>query len=110
MEKSKGCEIELGNDERKIFVKVFFDPVEIWIDFEGLPPTGFLCAIIDGIPMIGSNCGEDGQYKRNFCNIEWAINEWCGDQQIVEAIKTRKKKIMNEIEVLKKKYYQTYAP
>jgi len=100
-----GCEIELGNEKLKIFLKVFFDPVEIWIDTMGLPKVAFLCAMHDGTDCISSICGEEGEeQERWFLPIEWVINGWGGDEQIVNAIKKRKELILNDLENLKEKY------
>ena len=103
-EKSGGCEIEIGNKKRRIFLKVYFDPLEIWIDLKGLPATAFLCALCDGIPLIQSKVGAKGKQERTFANIEWAINDWGGDQQIIDALKKRKQMILDDLPRLQEKY------
>lgn len=102
--KTGGCEIELGNKARKIFVKVYFDPLEIWIDLKGLPTTAFLCAMCDGISFIEGKVGAKGKESRTFVNIDWAINDWGGDQQIVDALKKRKQMILDDLPRLREKY------
>lgn len=104
VEKGNGCEIELGNKKRKFFLKVFFDPLEIWVDLSGLPNDATLCALCDGISFIEGKVGSKGQYTRRFVNIEWIINQWGGDKEIVEAVKKRKQKIIEDIPNLMEKY------
>lgn len=102
--KGSGCEIELGNKKRKFFVKVYFEPFEIWVDLQGLPNTAFLCAMCDGISLLECEVGDKGKEKRLFINIEWAINEWGGDSEIVDALKKRKQMIIDDLPRLKEKY------
>ncbi len=104
IEKGTSCEIELGNKKRKIFLKVFFDPFEIWIDTKGLPQEAFVCMLCDATPMFESECGSKSNLKRIFVNIEWAINDWGGDQEIVDALKKRKQMIIDDLPRLKQKY------
>jgi hypothetical protein len=106
MEKIKicGCEIELGNRKRKIFVKIYFDQLEIWIDLKGLPTTALLCALCDGTPFIEGKVGAKGKEIRTFVNVEWAINDWGGDQEIVDDIKKIKQMILDDLPRLKEKY------
>lgn len=99
-----GCEIELGNEKRKFFIKVVFEPFEIWIDFRGIPKTAFLCAMFDSIPMIRAKCGEEKDEERFFAKIDWFIDEWGGDKEIIEAMKTRKQMIIDDLPNLKEKY------
>jgi hypothetical protein len=100
----EGIELEIGYKKRKIFIKVGFSPFEIWVDFHGLPQSAFLCAMCDAVPMIESKCGDKGKINRTFVNIEWVINEWGGDEEIIEAVKKRKQMILDDLPTLKQKY------
>ncbi len=100
-----GCEIELGDETMKFFIKIFFDPFEIFIDFKGIPETAFLCAMFDGTTIIRAKCGEDEkEEERYFANIDWFINDWGGDEEIVSALKIRKQIIIDDLPNLKSKY------
>lgn len=99
------CEIELGSGNNKVFLKIHFEPLEIWIDTKALGPTGMLCAMCDGTPFLQSQCGSSKRgLLRFFVNIEWAINEWGGETEIVEALKVRKQMIIDDLPRLKEKY------
>lgn len=104
VENRKGYELELGSESRKFFLKVLFEPFEIWVDFAGIPASAFLCAMFDGTEIMKSKVGSEGQYERTFVNIEWIINEWDADKEIIEAIKKRKQKIIDELPEMKEKY------
>lgn len=104
---SKGCEIEIGhkkNKKKRIFLLVHFDPLEIWIDTAGLPESASLCAMGDAMPFKRAKVGENGTITRYFVNIEWAINEWGGPKELVDALKRRKELTLEELPELKKKY------
>ncbi len=103
---NNGCEIEIGDKKKKkkVFLLLEFDPVQIWIDISGLPPSAYLCACIDGTPFKKAKVGENGNITRYFVNIEWAINEWGGPKDIVNALKNRKEMTMQELPGLIKKY------
>lgn len=105
--RKEGIELEIIHKEKqdvKFFIKLYFSPFEIWVDFKGLPQTAFLCALCDGVPFIQSKCGDKGKEERIFVNIEWVINEWGGDREIIEAIKKRKQMILDDLPKLKEKY------
>jgi len=82
-------EIQLGDRKKKIFVLVYPFEEEIWIDLKGLPNSAFLCACCDGITMMQAKVGKRDE-KRLFLPINWVINDWGGDKELVEAIKKRK--------------------
>jgi|GEM_PF-7010049 len=100
----KGCEIELSKGKESIFFKVFFDPDSIWIDIGVLPHSAFLCACLDGQPLIECESGESGLNKRQFLDIEWLINEWEGDPYIIEALKFQRSNIQADLPRLREKY------
>ncbi|HUU86567.1 MAG TPA: hypothetical protein VMX17_02290 [Candidatus Glassbacteria bacterium] len=100
-------EIELGDEERKFFVLLDLDTEDIYIDFEGLPITACLCASFDSTPVISAKVGENGDLERTFVNVEWVINDWGGDKEIVEAIKIRKKMILDDLDKFKEEYSKT---
>ncbi len=104
-----GCEIELGNETRRIFMKVDFDPFRIWIDTEGLPHEALLCAMHDGTDIIQAECGDEGNIKRFFIDIEWAINEWGGDEELVNALKNRRQMTIDDLPRLKEKYGYSFS-
>lgn len=83
-------EIQLGRKNRKIFMIVYPFDEEIYIDTKGLPPSATLCAMCDGTPFLVGKCGAKHDHERNFVNIEWAINEWGGPKDLVDALKKRK--------------------
>lgn len=94
-------EQELGKGKRRIFLLIYPHEEEIWIDFKGLPYSAFLCAMCDGTPLKQASVGAKKKQERTFCNIEWALTEWGGDKVLVEAIKTRKSKILEKIQEYK---------
>lgn len=96
-------ELEIGNKRKKIFLLIDKHDV-IWIDTKGLPGTAYLCACFDGISIVIAKCGMSRRIERHFVPIEWAINEWGGPDNIVEALKTRRKMTMDDLPNLKKKY------
>jgi len=102
--KGNGCEIELSYGKFKYFMKVYFYPLEMWIDLRLLPDSAFLCAMCDGQQLIQSIVGEKGKTTRMFVNIEWVINEWGGNKELVDAIKRRKQMILDDLDRLKEKY------
>lgn len=85
----KSVEIEMSQGNIKAFIKLFFDPLEIWIDFNGLPKEAFLCAGHDNETILKSYCGANGDLERFFVRSDWVINEWGGDKEIVNAIKSK---------------------
>jgi len=97
------CEIELENEGKSFFLKVFFNPTEIFVDTQALTKTAFLCAACDGIASLQSPCGENNDIVRYFLPIDWVIDEWGGNKEIVEAVKKRKQMILDDIENLKRK-------
>ena len=103
-EEETPIEIELGDDKRRIFVKVYLDTCEIWIDTQGLPESAILCAMCDATPFLKCICGENDEHERFFVNIDWAINDWGGDKEIVLALKKRKQMIFNDLPRLREKY------
>jgi len=104
MIEKNGYELELGRSNRKFFLKVYIDPLEIWVDFKAVPDTAYLCALHDAIPIMQATVGKSRKIKRSFVNIEWLINEWGGDKDIIEAIKRRKQRIIDDLPRLKEKY------
>ncbi len=105
MELSKdSIEIEIGKGKRKFFILIHVDPISIWIDTKSLPQTAFLCALCDSIPFLEAEVGPKKKEKRIFFNIEWAINDWGGDKELVNALKIRKQKILDDIPNLREKY------
>lgn len=95
-----GIEIELGKGKRKFYIKVFFDPFAIWIDFQGLPEIAFLCACHEGTPIMNAKLVKEDE-ERLFVNIEWCIDFWRSDKKMLTALKKRKKMIMDEMPVYK---------
>jgi hypothetical protein len=103
--KGASCEIEFGKGKSKLFIIVFFDPVEIWVDTKALPPASSICALCDGIPILQSECGEKKPYhKRTFVNMEWVINDWKGPEDLIEVIKSKRDKILEDLPLLREKY------
>ena len=102
-------EIEVGNkSKKKIFLLISYDSGEIWIDTKALPDTAFLCSMLDGIPMLLFKVGEKENLDRNFLPMKWVINEWGGNEKLVEAIKKRKTILEKDLPELRKKYYDEY--
>lgn len=100
----KRCyELELNHKKKKVFLLIYLDPLEIWVDTQGLPNTSFLCAMIDGASMLKSKVGDKKNMERVFVNIEWAINDWGGLEQIVSALKKRKQMIIDDLPNIRKK-------
>ena len=103
-----GYELELGKGKRKIFVRIEFEPLKIWIDTKGLPDSATLCAMCDAIPFSIAKCGNKYQHERYFVDMEWAINDWGGPEDIVEALKRRKQMIIDDLPKMKEKYENAY--
>ena len=103
-EEKPHIEIELGDDKRKIYLIIDKDE-KIWVDLKGLPSDAELCMLFDGGPIIVTPVGEARKEKRTFVPIEWAITDWGGDDEIVEALKKRKQMTLEELPRLKKKYW-----
>ena len=90
-------EYELGKEENKIFLLANVDTDEIWIDLEALPRVAIICALCDGTPVLDAECGEHGDIPRSFVNIVWAIHEWGGPKDIVEALQKREQMILEDL-------------
>lgn len=107
-ENRKSIEVEFKVDKRgkKIFLKLFFDPDEIWLDTNAIPQSALLCACHDGQSIIISKCGDDKSKlkERYFLNIKWCINEWRASNEIVEALKGLKKRILKDFPNLKEEH------
>ena len=102
--KQKGCEIELIKEGQSIFLKIFFEPDSIWVDTSALPHSAYLCACFDGQSLIESECGETELDTRQFLNMDWLLNEWNGDPEIVAALEFQKANLEKELPRLKEKY------
>lgn len=103
-DETQGCELEIRNGKRSFFLKVDFDPFRVWVDFEGLPKDAFLCALYDGEKILQEKCGANSNSTRYFVDMDWCINDWNGDKEIVAAIKKRKQMIIDDLPRLKEKY------
>jgi len=100
---SRPCiEMEIGKS-RKVFLKIFFDPDEIWVDTHGLGQSAEFCALIDCTPILMAKCGVRQKTRRTFVNINWAIDEWGGPKDLVEALKKRREITLKQMPELKKK-------
>lgn len=99
-------EIEIGDEKRKIYLKID-DEEDIWIDLHGLPESAVLCALFDGGPMFTDEVGdESSDERRSFVRMEWAINDWGGDKEFVEALKKRREMTLKDLPRLKEKYWK----
>ena len=94
-------EQELGKGKRRIFLLIYPNESEIWIDLKGLPQTAVLCAMCDGIPLLEAEVGGKKKVTRTFVSIDWAIDKWGGDQVLVDAIKKRRTMILDRIEEMR---------
>lgn len=97
-------ELEYGKGRRKTYLSVDLETEEILVDISLFPPTCFLCACFDGIGMHRIKVGEKGKSERTFLNIKWLIEEWGGPKELVEAMKVRREKVINDIPALREKY------
>jgi len=105
MNDNNGCEIELGDPEKLLlFLYIKFEPLKIWVDTKGLPLTAVLCASFDGTEFMTATVGEKGDIERCFLDIDWVINDWGGDAELVKALKRRKQITLDELPELKAKY------
>lgn len=103
---SEFIEYEIGEKRNKIYVLGNLENDEIWVDFNALPKSAFLCALCDCPSLLQAKCGEHGRKKRTFVSIEWAINEWGGPKEIVEALQKRKKMTLQDLAAKRKNLQQ----
>lgn len=101
-------EYELNNKNKKYFFSIEYESGDVWVDTKLLPQTALLCAMCDGTAMLATKCGKRSDLKRTMLPMEWVINEWGGHEEIVEAMKKRKKLILKELPTLRKKYRVMY--
>lgn len=96
-------EIEIEYKKEKIFLIFDLKEAKLWIDTQGLPQSAFFCAMFDGV-IAQANVGDKGQYDRYFLPIDWCINEWGGNKDIIKGLKKRKKMEFDKLEEYRKKY------
>lgn len=97
-------ELQYGTNKLKQFIHIDLRDDSIWVDTLFLPDSAFLCALCDGTPLRRGKCGKSGRIYRTLVNIDWVINEWGGDKEIVDLVKQRKEQLMHELPELKEKY------
>lgn len=95
-----GIEIELGKAGRKFYLKVFFEPVQIWIDFQGLPELAFLCACHDGAPILTAKLVKVDE-ERLFVNMDWCLDFYKTDKKMFAALNKRRQMIIDDIPTYK---------
>lgn len=96
-------EIELGNEDNRIFLLIDSEE-RLWIDTMGVPHSAFFCALFDGIEIMTAEVGAEGGVLRQFIPMEWCIEHWGGDKQIVEALKKRKQMTLDDMPRIREKY------
>ena len=90
-------ERQFGKGKKKFFALIELDPFDILIDFKSLPVTAFICACVDRVQCFKAVVGEKGKEERIFVGIDWCINEWGGDKELVEALKIYKQRTFEEL-------------
>lgn len=60
--------------------------------------------MVDGTKLVQCQCGKNHNLTRIFVNIDWAINDWGGSKEMVEALKKRKQMTLDDLPRLKAKY------
>lgn len=101
-------ELEFSYPKKKSFktyLSVDLNTEEIFVDLmHGLPISCFLCASCDGALCFSAPVGSKGKKQGFFVSIEWLINEWGGQPDLVKAIANRKEKTLKDIPSLREKY------
>lgn len=95
-----GIELELGKGPRLFYIKVFLEPLQIWVDFNGLPELAFLCACHDAAPIMNAKLVKLEE-NRLFVDMEWCISHWGGDKKILASLKKRRQMIFDELPMYK---------
>ncbi len=98
--RTPACELCFGEGKKKLYLNIFFDPDEIWVDIQHFPKTAFFCAAADGETLITY----PNEKKKMFVNIKWLINKWGGPTDVVECLKIREELTLKEMPRLKEKY------
>lgn len=93
----KYIEEEYGDDDRKFFCLIYVNPLEIWVDFQGLPSGIFLEAMHDGTPALRADVGEGQKESRIFINLEWVLDKSSCDDHLKEVLRDRKKIISSKL-------------
>ena len=92
-------ETELKIKKNKIYLITFPHEEEIFIDTRALPKSALLCAMCDGISCFCANVGpQKRKQERCFIPIDWAINDWGGPKELVDAMKKRRQIMMDDME------------
>lgn len=82
----------VGKGKKRTYALKYDDSEEVWIDMKYLPQSTFLCACCDNIAMSIVNLKKE---KRYFLPSSWLINDWGGDSEYVEVIKSIREKFKN---------------
>lgn len=101
-------EIELGNENKRIFLLIDGEE-RMWVDTSGLPNSAFLCAMFDGVEVMTATVGEKNPSSRQFLSMDWCVNEWGGDKQLVEALKKRRQMTLDEMPRIREKYPEIFG-
>lgn len=96
MEMTGLVEMEHWSEDHKLVTYSMYDPKEkgIWIDITYFPTTCLLCALFDGTPYMKAAVGDSQDDERVFLPMDWLLEEWGGEKEIIAALKIAKPKIL----------------
>ena len=71
---------------------------KIWVDTQGLPEIAVLCAMHDNKPMMMATIRDkEEEEKRRFLEIDWVIDEWGEDEELIEGLRKKKKMVLDNL-------------
>lgn len=75
------------------------------MDTDSLPPEAYYCAAHDGAPLLEAEVGPDDNLQtKQFLNMDWLINSWGAEQEIIDVLVFEKFNIMEDVPRLVEKY------
>lgn len=96
-------EEEYKDDARQFFFLIYVNPLEIWVDFQGLPSGVFLEAMHDGTPALRADVGEGQKEQRIFVNLQWILDKSSCEEKLKDVLIERKKIISSRLPEYEKK-------
>lgn len=84
---------------KKVYVMLYVEPFDAWIDSSALPETCLLCAMCDGTSL--KQCVVKKADQRTFFNIEWLLKEWGGAKEYIQLIQELKENLIKEADKIK---------
>lgn len=95
----------LSSKRNKIHFQVDTEARKVYVEINSLPFDMLLCCMLDGVDMFQSEVGLTKKKKKKcFIPVDWIIDEWGGDKEIVEAFKIRRQMELDKIPYYQEKY------